>query len=99
MSTLFDTPLGELLDTEGRASLPSDLAVAMTVRMARLAFAVSAQLRDEQLVNLLAFHSSAQLLTAFADVLASQHASRSTAGSSTEPHRDLRTSHADDAGS
>ena len=68
MSALLNQPLGELLEaTEHPAS---DLAEALTIRMASLTFSIGAAAGRAELLRVLSAASPAQFFSAFAEVFA-----------------------------
>lgn len=70
MNALLDQPLGTLLEHTASPTPASDLAEALTVRMARLAFSISAGAGRGELAQVLAAGSPAAFFRAFVDVFA-----------------------------
>ncbi len=70
MTALLDQSLGSLLEQPASPAQASDLAQALTVRMARLAFSVGAGAARGELAQVLAAGSPAAFFRAFVDVFA-----------------------------
>lgn len=70
MTALLDQPLGTLLEHPTSPTPASDLAEALTVRMARLVYSISAGAARGELAHVLAAASPAAFFRAFVDVLA-----------------------------